>query len=226
MIYMRGTLYDIKLKNKVRIWRQRGKTYSEIRRAFRIPKSTLSYWLSKDFAHLYTTERRLEHLKRIRPIALEAIRSRIEKEKIELRDRTQEEIKKYPLQNIGLQKSMLAMLYWAEGTKKINFKFTNTDPDLMRIFIRLLRNCYSLEEKRFRVGLHIHHYHQVKTVKNFWSQLLNIPLNQFHKVYLKKRGKKRFRKNFMGICFLYYLDSSIRKELMEIASALHLWYNK
>ena len=58
-------------------------------------------------------------------------------------------------------------------------------------------------------------------MKKIWSKELNIPLNQFTKTSIKKRSKtKKFRKNFAGICFIYYGNSKIRKELLELGLKL------
>jgi hypothetical protein len=121
---------------------------------------------------------------------------------------------------------MLAMLYSAEGARHkgvSGLKFANTDPKMAQLYVILLRKCYKLDETKFRIFLHLHYYHDIKKSRNFWSKSLNVPLNQFGKVYIKKRSKtKRFRKNFMGICFISYLDSNIRKEVMEIFEQLYL----
>jgi hypothetical protein len=51
---------------------------------------------------------------------------------------------------------------------------------------------------------------------------LQIPEKQFTAIYVKKRSrKKRFRKNFMGICLINYRDSAVRKEILELGRALH-----
>ncbi|MDP3758171.1 MAG: hypothetical protein Q8Q86_00475, partial [Candidatus Daviesbacteria bacterium] len=85
----------------------------------------------------------------------------------------------------------------------------------------LLRKCYKIDEEKLRIRLHLHYYHRIKTAKKFWSDLLKIPLDKFGKIYIKKRSKrKRFRKNFMGICFINYLDSNVRKEVLEIGYQL------
>lgn len=143
-----------------------------------------------------------------------------------MRNKISQEIKKYPLKDFGFLKSMLAVLYWAEGSKYegvSGLQFTNTDPDLAKFFITLLRKCYKLNESKFRIRLHLHYYHKARESKRFWAKLLRIPLDQFASVYVKKRSrKKRFRKNFMGICLMRYLDSNVRKDLMEINHQLLL----
>lgn len=222
---MRGTLYTKETKREVEKWRAQGRSYSEITRRFNVPKSTLSTWLNKKYAGIYKG-RQLEHLAKARPLALAAVQRRIEKENANIRQKISSEIQTYPLSDIGLQKSILAALYWAEGSKNgSGIKFANTDPNLHHLFINLLRKCFRPNESKFRVHVYVHHYHNKEECRNFWSDLLGIPQTQFWKTYTKKRSTtKRFRKNFMGICFLYHPDSKLRKEIMELAYQLYNHY--
>lgn len=223
---MRGRIYGENIKKKAEKLRASGKTYKEIRDLLNIPKSTLSNWLSKKFSGVFSKEKQLSHLAKIRPLAADAKKREREEKQTILRKKVSKEAKTYPLNNIGLLKSVLSALYWAEGAKHkgvSGLKFVNTDPKLAKFYITILRKCYKLDEVKFRIRLHLHYYHGIREAKKFWSNLLNIPLNQFTGVYVKKRSrKKRFRKNFMGICFINYLDSNIRKELLELANQLCL----
>lgn len=225
---MRGTLYTKEIKRAVENWRSKGKTYTEIKEKFGVPKSTLSVWFSKKYAGIFTREKQFAHLERIRPLATAAVKKRNELRQEMVRQKINLETKKYPFDDIGLQKSILASLYWAEGAKydKVSgLKLTNTDPALVSLFLALLRKCYTLDESRLRVYLHLHYYHKIKPTRRFWSDTLHIPTSQFAKVYIKKRSvTKRFRKNFMGICSLCYFDSNIRRELMEITKQLQIHY--
>ena len=223
---MRGTLYSRETKRLVSKLRSQGKSYQEIRKVLGVPKSTLSTWLSKKYPHLYNREKQLRHLAKARPLAIAAIKRRVDNENQLIRGRITSEIKKYPLSDAGLQKAILAALYWAEGSKTGNgMKFANTDPNLHQLFVNLLRKCFKPDESKFRVHLYVHHYHRINECKKFWSRLLNIPQRQFWKVYIKKRSvTKRFRRNFRGICFLYHSDSKLRKEMMELAHQLHIHY--
>lgn len=223
---MRGTLYTTHTKKLAEKWRASGKTYTEIRKQFGIPKSTLSVWFGKKYAGIFTREKQLEHLTKVRTLAVAAIKRRIEHERQTIQDKVSDEIKSFPLNNTGLQKSILAALYWAEGSKGGHgLKFANTDPDLHTLFITLLRKCYRPDESRFRVYIYVHHYHNIQECEKFWADLLGIPRPQFWKTYIKKRSvTKRYRRNFMGICFLYHQDSKLRKEIMELAHQLYTSY--
>ena len=222
-------MYNDDIKSKVETLRRQGKTYREIRQYFDIPKSTLSTWLGHKIQIPFDRNQQLAHLASIRPLAIKVLReSRLkekEKQQKELKEKINKEIKTFPLKSPELYKAMLAMLYWAEGSKydKVSgTQFANSSPELSKLYISLLRKCYDLDEKKFRIRLHLHYYHKAKAVKLFWSKLLNIPLSQFASIYIKKRSKKkRFRKNFMGICFIYYTGNAIRIELLELAYALY-----
>ncbi|KKU59138.1 MAG: hypothetical protein UX81_C0012G0003 [Parcubacteria group bacterium GW2011_GWA2_47_12] len=220
---MRGTLYTTHIKKLAEKWRSSGKTYSEIRKRFGIPKSTLSVWFGKKYAGIFTREKQLEHLTKVRKLAIDAIKKRVECDKKTIQDKVVAEIKGFPLYDVGLQKSIVAALYWAEGSKNGHYlKFANTDPNLHTLFITLLRKCYKPNEFGFRAHVYVHYYHSIQECEKFWSDLLKIPRSQFWKTYVKKRSvTKRFRRNFMGICFLYHQDSKLRKEIMELAHQLY-----
>ncbi len=126
------------------------------------------------------------------------------------------------LSSIDVQKSLLAMLYWAEGQKLPDrlayVKFANTDPKMVLFFLTMLRNCYKLDENRLKIRLYVHWYHNVPKLIKFWSDLLGVDPSRFYRSYLKRRSPgKKFRKNFVGICFVYYFSVDLRREIMDTA---------
>lgn len=201
--------------------RARGLSYRMIgERLGGVAKSTLSYWLSKKYLHIFSKEKQLAHLTRARVLSRLALKKRGEEGNELIRKSVEAIMKRVPVKNIGLQKIALSMLYWAEGTKHAKVSgliFTNTDPMLMSLFAKLLEHVYKVDKDRFKVRLHLHYYHKIGDTRDFWQNLLKIRKEQFAAVFIKKRSrKKRFRKNFYGICFLSYPDSRIRKEILEI----------
>lgn len=214
-------IHSEKIKKAVKLERVKGKTYRELTQIFGIPKSTLSYWFGETLGHPFDRAGQLKHLAKIRTLAHSAIQNRIEDRSKALHNRLAEEIKAYPVKDIGVQKLFLAALYWSEGAKHAGvsgLKFVNTDPKLCELYIKLLRKCYQIDESKLRIRLHLHYYHGIKETRGFWSDLLKVPENQFGKIYIKRRSiLKKFRKNFAGICFIYYGNSDIRRELLEIS---------
>ncbi len=221
---MAGNRYDAAVKRKVEVLRKAGKSYAEIQKQFPIPKSTLSVWLGEKCKGVFDRKAQLEHLKKIRLIARETIqKNRLDRNAIPA-EKGRALAKKFALTNTKTRKALLAMLYWAEGAKYEGvhgLKFVNTDPRLAVLYLSLLRTCFPIDESRLRIRIHVHHYHNKKESLIFWSNTLKVPTTQFGKFYVKKRSvQRRFRRNFMGICFIYYPSNAIRIELLELAYAL------
>jgi len=212
------------LKQRARSLRKQGLSYSVISRQLGIAKSTLHYWVYDLPPSSYQNNKdlQLKHLSRIRVLASRAHQtariSRIEA----IRSRVVKQVAGYPLKNIGVQRMLAAMLYWAEGSKtgRGQFAFANTDPALAHLFITLLRNGFSIDEKRIRIKLYLHHYHLIGKTRRFWSKQLRVPEQQFEKVYIKPRkNTHRKRKNFAGICFIRYSVGSerLKQEMLILA---------
>ena len=214
-------IHPPKIKLDVEKARKQGKTYRELTQTFGISKSTLSYWFGETLSHPFDRAGQIQHLASIRPLAHAAIQKRIQNKHEILRIKLAKEIKQYPIENVGTLKLFLAALYWAEGAKHNRTSgaiFVNTDPNLCKLYITLLRRCYDIDESKFRIRLHLHYYHSIKETRRFWSNLLQVSEGQFGKIYIKARSKtKKFRKNFGGICFIRYTDSDLRRELLEIS---------
>lgn len=110
------------------------------------------------------------------------------------------------------------MLYWGEGTKSGNtVTFTNSDPDMVKFFLKFLRVICGIDETRLRILLHCYHDQEEEELKEFWAVNTNIPINQFSKtfVHIKKTGTYKKISKY-GTISLRYSD----KELLE---TINLW---
>lgn len=200
--------------------RNKGLTYGEIVSQLKVSKSTLFTWIGgiKRSAKETKLEREA-HMKRIQILAALTNKKKRTDRLEEIQKRVQEQVLKYDVENVDYLRSLLSMLYWAEGSKgRGQVMFANTDPVLSVLFITLLRKSYDIDESKFQVRLHLHYYHNVKETRRVWSELLKIPESKFGKIYIKKRSKtKKFRQNFAGICFIRYYSESLRYEILERA---------
>ncbi len=133
-----GHRYSQNVKDEAQKLREAGKSYKEIWDVMKIPKSTLSTWFGEDLGVFLGSKKWLEHLAGIRPLA-NKMKTKIRLDGLEkIRIDMEKEVLSYPVTQISFQKSLLAMLYWAEGSKheKVSgLKFTNTDPKLTDLFI-------------------------------------------------------------------------------------------
>jgi len=91
----------------------------------------------------------------------------------------------------------LSALYWAEGNKR-DFGFTNTDPEMIRIFVWGLQEIFSVPKDQIRVSIRTYEDLDKEKCLNFWSKVVGIPKDRFINVNIlkgKKQGKLRY-----GMC--------------------------
>src|SRR3989344_3292494 len=49
--------------------------------------------------------------------------------------------------------SLLAMLYWAEGDNKNAFSFVNTNAEMIRMFISILKKCFYVDREQLLITI-------------------------------------------------------------------------
>ena len=72
------------------------------------------------------------------------------------------------------------MLYWAEGSKQRNAAvLTNSDPDMLKLFVTFLRQCYGVSDAKFAFSVNCHlgnglHLHDIEA---WWLDRLELPMS-------------------------------------------------
>lgn len=110
------------------------------------------------------------------------------------------------------------MLYWAEGWKKNSqyASFSNSDPKMIRLFLMFLRKLCGIQEGRVRLLLHLYEDQNEKELRNFWSEVTNVPLSQFNSSYLHKAKPGNYkRKSEHGTISLRYGDKKLLEQILE-----------
>lgn len=205
---------DLKLK-AIQL-RKKGFSMEEIHRKLKISKSTASLW-SRNVVLNSTAVARIEKLGNAGRKKGEMVRrNKREKLILEIIQNHQKGLKRLP-KSIFLNKLFCSLLYWCEGEKRnSSVVFVNSDPILVETFLRLLRSAFSLDERKFRVVLHLHPYHKENKQKKFWSTITKISVNQFNKVYWKNNGGKNLNPNYPGCVSIRYHDHLVEKELQQL----------
>ena len=80
-------------------------------------------------------------------------------------------------------------LYWAEGFKKDNLVgFANSDPAMIKIFLRWITICCRMPKTyiKVRLGLNEQYTEKVGEIQNYWMHELELSQEQFQKPFFQK----------------------------------------
>lgn len=112
----------------------------------------------------------------------------------------------------------ISALYWAEGNKK-DFMLSNTDPNLIKVFINGLREIFRIENNRLRVSIRIYEDMDKEKCLDFWANVVGLPKESFQNVYILK-GKKQGKLEF-GMCRIRVTKGGdLLKQLVAINKSL------
>lgn len=209
------------LKLKAINLRRKGDSYSMIEKELGVPKATMSGWF-RDIklpkaAQKIILGRKRYNLEELRRRAYQVHESRRVAERKLLQQSVGKEFLEFCFDHKTLE-LLLTTLYLGEGFKgRSCLGLGNSSPDIMKMFVNLLRTIYEIDEKKFRCYLHLRMDQVDDVEKLFWSEQLKIPLSQFRKTQFDERtiNTKTWLK-YHGVCIVYYYDASLEKRLIEI----------
>lgn len=194
------SIHPIKLK-AIQL-RKLGFSYSEILKTIPVAKSTLSLWLRSvglsKRQKQRLTDKKMASIKR----GWEAWRQ-IRKDKTkEIKMKAHSEINSIIVDEKKLL-LMGAMLYWAEGSKEKEYNlgqgiiFSNSDPNMIRLFLKWLAVCMQLPKDQITFDIYIHKNHEqrIKEVQTYWQAVTGHSADKFGKIYYKKHNLSTVRKN-------------------------------
>lgn len=105
-------------------------------------------------------------------------------------------------------------LYWGEGTKSSDHavRLGNTDPDLIKMFIRFLKEIYNIDQEKLSFGLQIFGDMNKEETVQFWIDELEVSRDQFYKVIVTpERGVGNYNtKTKHGVLTVYFNNTKLR----------------
>src|SRR6185503_10293099 len=111
-------------------------------------------------------------------------------------------------------KIALTMLYLGEGTKnpkRGGLVFANSDPYIIKLFLKLLRQCYDINPLQLHCTVQCRIDQDEARLAQFWSGITDIPLKQFYKAQKDPRtaGKPLKNLDYKGVCRIDYLSAIV-----------------
>jgi hypothetical protein len=113
-------------------------------------------------------------------------------------------------------------LYAGEGSKRDGtVVFANSDPVLMRIFVRWFRTQFDPDESRLRMKLYLHADLDLDVAIDFWSGVTGIPRSQFSKPYRAVVDETmRGNRHIFGCASVVYSSSLTHRRVMAMIEAV------
>ncbi|MFH1646055.1 MAG: hypothetical protein ABIB11_06510 [Candidatus Omnitrophota bacterium] len=91
-------------------------------------------------------------------------------------------------------RDLALMLYWCEGTHyrtKKTLAFTNTNLDMLKIWLKFLKDVCHLKEEKIRIRLYLHMNQDADKLKNYWAKELKVSLINFENVSFTKKNSTK-----------------------------------
>jgi hypothetical protein len=169
-----------------------GHSYNEIRTALGVPKSTLSGW----FKDVVLSDKARKRLVSRSAIGTDIL---IRRNKMQTRaaERRAHEIQKAANKSAPklLKKDLLlvgALLYWAEGYKRLKVKegrermnhtisFVNSDAKMIRIFVRFLQDVMNIPAEKIRLYMRLYKHINESEARGYWMKATGLSAERFFK---------------------------------------------
>lgn len=229
MLYDLDMAYSPQSISTAQSLRMSGHTYSEIMRLLEgisPTKSTLSLWCAK--LEIPPSSKQLMATK-----TAQALKTAQEHSATKRLERAQNQLEHYQRGNQNLREALedriigklfLAGLYLCVGSfsRRGSLMFGNSNPGIVKLFLKLLRQTFAVEESKFRCTVQCRSDNDVESLERFWSEATHIPRYQFYTARIDARGSgtKSVGPDYRGVCRIDYFSADVYHELQAIRSVL------
>jgi len=178
-------------KNKARQLRRAGHSIGSITKKLNLAKSSVSLWVRD----IELTSAQVKKLKS-NPYSAVAVEKR-RNARLKNENARRAKITDAAISQIdSLSESELffvgVALYWGEGTKRKRgtVEVTNSDPKIIQVAMRFLREICKVPEEKFRGHVYLHEHLSIKDAVKHWSKITGIPPSQFYKTTIQHNRKR------------------------------------
>jgi hypothetical protein len=108
-------------------------------------------------------------------------------------------------------------LYIGEGTKNSrDVRLANADPQVIRAFLRFLREICRVDEKKVFAWLNIFDDTNLEEALAFWKQVTQLPESQFYKSIVRQsKGGSYLNKSRLGTLTIVVSNTRLAKKIGE-----------
>lgn len=186
-----------------------GKSYNEIQKITGVPKSTLSGW----FKNVVLSDNARERLLLRSNIGTTMLvkRNKMQTHKAEQRAREMRALAKEKVPLLTKRDLLIigAVLYWAEGYKRLHIRdgkermshtisFVNADPAMIKAFLRFLREILETPINEIHLTMRLYPHINEESARTYWMKVTGLPSLRFHRttnmVSIASKGKRPYNR--------------------------------
>lgn len=113
------------------------------------------------------------------------------------------------------------MLYMGEGAKTgTRVDFVNSDPVMIKIFLKYLRQICRANDSKFRFYLYCFSDQNIEQIIEYWSNELEVDKKNFTKPYVQQRLCYSNRIMPWGVLHIRYNDKRLLEKILDSCSSL------
>jgi hypothetical protein len=203
-------------RGKVFALRKRGWSYNLIHKKLGVPISTLSNWLSEiSWSKTIRKDLTQKAFIKVYPQLQAMNQTRMLKWE-KWREEARQEAKR-DFGSLSQDQLFIAgvVIYWGEGDKnpKNPVRVSNTDPHMLKIFVKFLRAICALSEDKVKAHLVLYPDLDEPTCKKYWSSLIGIRQTLFYKTQVIQ-GKHKTRRLGYGICTVEVSSRQLKEKML------------
>ncbi len=225
-MFRRTRSYPPEIRERARELRRAGFTYPEIIAELGgdIPQATISNWVSDieltTEQKVRITQKELDGSAKGRPFAILWNPSQKQKSLEQAATKALPVARRLSSHREALH-LMAASLYVGEGAKRDDhLAFANSDPQVIKTWMALLRNNLDVDERKFACQLMLSVGMPEQELIEFWSDVTGISINRFHKSSIKKNPGRIQRDGYKGVCMVRYYSADLRRYLDALAKGI------
>ena len=159
-------VHSIKKIKELKRLRKKGHSITELVKELSIPKTTVWH-------HIHNVEVPPKYAAILR--ARQGGSSERKQRNLEKARKRAQELLSSPNRHLSIA---IAMLYWAEGSKK-GCQFINSDGRMIRCYLTILRDVFNMPEESIKPTMRIFSGMDRKECLNYWSRITKIPKHKF-----------------------------------------------
>jgi len=176
-------------KEKAILLRHEGKSVREICKEVGVAKGSVSVWVRD----VVLTKEQKEKLNEKNPSFYSNLSKSRHEACIKRRVEFQEEGRKMA-REMGIQYAIGCMLYWGEGTKSNQLDFTNSDLNILKVFVSFIKKYWGVKNSEISLGLNCYLDHElsVEDIFNYWIKNLDIQGCRIQKAVVRNSENSSF----------------------------------